>query len=352
VIETLDELVLKVLAAQEKPTTHDRFEEKLSINIYHTSGTHEQSTTELNGQFVHSQILIDCLIRMRSTSTDKSEFINYCMEEYANNNSQLNIIREFQQDYSVNSTLKWYTRDCFLYRLLNKALRVQNINLLYLLGFFIRDLQHQLERYQYPASIYVYRGQLMSKKEVQQLKNSMGQLISMNSFLSTTLDREIAIIFSGDTGASNRDFEPVLFEIEADPQIAGVKSFANITPFSYMQDEDEVLMMLGCIFRLVHVRYDGTLCIIQLVLCSENDHDVKPIFDQMKIDHHGNGNTSAGVFGIVLGNMGKFDDAERYLRRSLNETAPDHHTEKMKGTVRKTIILRSSERRIVQMRWL
>jgi hypothetical protein len=40
----------------------------------------------------------------------------------------------------------------------------------------------------------------------------------------------------------------VLFEIEVDPQIVGVKAFVDITPFSYMQDEEEVLMMLGSIF--------------------------------------------------------------------------------------------------------
>jgi hypothetical protein len=173
----------------------------------------------------------------------------------------------------------------------------------------------------------------MSKKEVQQLRHSMGQLISMNSFLSTTVDREVAVIFSGDTGVPNNDFQPVLFEITADPEIAGIKPFADITPFSYMEDEDEVLMMLGSIFRLVDLRYEGQLCIIQLLLCSENGHDIKPIFDQMKDDYHGDGNTSVGVFGIVLANMGKFDEAERYLLRCFDESPPDHHTEQTNGIV-------------------
>lgn len=68
---------------------------------------------------------------------------------------------------------------------------------LYLFSFFIDDLQQQLQQYQYSSIISVYRGQFMSKGEVQQLKNSVGQLISMNSFLSTALDRQVAIIFSG-----------------------------------------------------------------------------------------------------------------------------------------------------------
>ncbi|CAF1297250.1 unnamed protein product [Rotaria sordida] len=328
VIEELNELILQVLAAQEKQTSHDRFEQPLSINIFNTvNAGREKSTSELNGQFVHSQILIDCLLRMRSSSTDRHDFLTYCKKEYANDNSQLNFIREFEHDYAASSALTWYTRDCFLYKLLNKALRTQNIDLLYLYGFFIRDLYQQLKRNQYPAPIHLYRGQLMSKKEVQQLRNFIGQLISMNSFLSTTTDREVAIIFSGNDGVLNNDIQPVLFEIQADPDIGGIKPFADITSFSYMEDEEEVLMMLGAIFRIVHIRDESQLCIIQLVLCSENGHDVKPIFDQMKNDYHGDGNTNAGVFGIVLSNMGKFDEAEKYLLRSLDESPPEHHTE-------------------------
>ncbi|CAF1654751.1 unnamed protein product, partial [Didymodactylos carnosus] len=147
VIEEINELVIQVISAQEKQTTRDRFEEQLSINVYHTNGTREKSTTELNGQFAHSQLLIDCLLRMRATSTHKNEFINYCKKEYANTNSQLNIIREFEETYSADRALTWYTRECFLYHLLNKALRTLDIDLLYLLGFFIRDLREQLEQY-------------------------------------------------------------------------------------------------------------------------------------------------------------------------------------------------------------
>jgi hypothetical protein len=81
------------------------------------------------------------------------------------------------------------------------------------------------------------------------------------------------------------------------------------------------LMMLGSIFRLVNIRYEGQLCIIQLTLCSENGHDVKLIFDKMKIDYLGEGNTHAGVFGTVLANMGKFDQAEKYMQHELNESS-------------------------------
>ncbi|CAF4997104.1 unnamed protein product, partial [Rotaria sp. Silwood1] len=47
----------------------------------------------------------------------------------------------------------------------------------------------------------------------------------------------------------------------------------------------------------------------------------------MKVAYHGEGHTSVGAFGIVLANMGKFDEAERYLRLSLDESPSEYHTE-------------------------
>ncbi len=51
----------------------------------------------------------------------------------------------------------------------------------------------------------------------------------------------------------------------------------------------------------------------------------------MKFDYHGDGHTNAAVHGIVLANMGKFDDGERYLQRSLDQSPPDHNTEQTNG---------------------
>jgi hypothetical protein len=55
-----------------------KVEEPLSINIFTTNVNGGKSTTGVNGQFVFSQILIDCLLRLKSTEIDKDELINCC----------------------------------------------------------------------------------------------------------------------------------------------------------------------------------------------------------------------------------------------------------------------------------
>ncbi|CAF1271096.1 unnamed protein product [Rotaria sp. Silwood1] len=118
-----------------------KIEEQLVLNVFNTSSTDEQSTTGLNGQFIHSQLLINCLLQMKAASTDKDEMISLSKKQYKDNKNELSIVHEFEENYSSDRAIWWYTRESFLYRQWNKALRVQNIDLLFIFRFFIRDIQ-------------------------------------------------------------------------------------------------------------------------------------------------------------------------------------------------------------------
>ena len=321
-IDQLEELIAQIQSDQMR-RIQNKVDEPISINIFNTNAGQGQSTSGLNGQFVHSQLLLDCLLRMKSTSTDKNELIELCQQEYQGNNVQLAILHEFKQDYSSDRSVWWYTRESFLFRLLNKALRVQNIDLLFAFRFIIRDIERQLDHHRCSSPVRLYRGQLMSKEELQVLRNSIGELISMNSLLSTSVNRQVAMFCLGESSVDN-DLERVLLEIDADPRLKDIKPFANITSLSYFSGEEEVLMMMGSIFRLNDIyRDEDRVWIIRMTLCSDSDHDLKTLFDHMK-NKYGDGETSLYSFGHVLRKMGKFDEAEKYYRRLLNELPSDH----------------------------
>ncbi len=294
-----------------------KVDESLPINIFHAE--QGQSTTGLNGQFVHSQLLIDCLLRMKSTSAEKDDLVSVCKKEYDGNAQELSIINEFEKNYTPFRAIWWYTRQSFLYRLLNKALRVQNIDLIYSFRFFIRDLCNQLLAFQCPTAIHVYRGQLMVQEELDILKNSLGKYISINSLFSTSYNRDLALVFS-----QNPDqYQRVLFDIQANPKLANDKPFADISAQSYFPDELEVVFMLGSIFQLVNIDYDTDgIWIIHMTLSSGGDHDLKPIFEHMK-NQLSHDQTDLLSFGHVLRNMGKFDEAENYYRRLLDSLPTD-----------------------------
>ncbi len=52
-------------------------------------------------------LLFDCLFWM--PSNNKTEFLSLCKTEYKNNENELNIIHKFEQNYSSNQALSWYT---------------------------------------------------------------------------------------------------------------------------------------------------------------------------------------------------------------------------------------------------
>jgi len=262
---------------------------------------------------------------MKESSTDMDKFLHLCEEEYKENKSELAVVHEFQQTYNAARALRWYTRQSFLFRMLNKALRVQNIDLLFLFRFFIYDIQQQLLKNQCAQPIHLYRAQFITNDELQILKRAIGGYITMNSFLSTTIDQATALSYLDTTDSSDEyDMQRVLFEIDADPRLTGIQPFANIIWLSYCFGQQEVLMMIGSIFRIVEVQHDeNQICIIRLVLCSENDHDLKNAFEHLKKEYNAKEKIDLFSFGHVLCDMGNFDDAKKFYLRFLDDIPSD-----------------------------
>ncbi|CAF0711848.1 unnamed protein product [Adineta steineri] len=300
----------------------NKSDEPLSMSIFDKDNDYEQSTTGLDGRFLQTQLLITCLIKMRTTSTDKDEFILKCREIYKGNDKQLIFIDEFEREYVDEHSLWWYSRETFLYRLLNKALRIQNIDFLFLFRFFIRDIENQLYENRYLSPTRVYRGQLISLDELNILKRSQNKLISVNSFLSTSLNRQTALFFLG-SFPYNDTYERVLFEIDADPRKDGVKPFADLSKFNCFPEE-EFLMTIGSVFYLKNIYLgENRIWHIEMELCGNIDGDLHNTFHHLQNQYSLN---SRGLleFGNLLIDMAYFDHAEKYFGRLLKQLTPQH----------------------------
>lgn len=310
--------MIEKIQSHQKQRQHYKVDEPLLFDIFQCKN--DRTATELNGKFIYFQLLIDCLIRMTSTSDERDELIRSCKQQYKGNLYEL---QDFEQHYPFTEPLRWYTKQSFLHRMLNKALRVQNIDLLYQLRFFIRDLRQSLEKHKCLTDITVYRGQIMSKEEIRILEKSVGEFISINSFFSTSLNKHIARIFLNSDDVSN-DHQQVLFEINALSKDNHMKPFSNIQKFSDYPDEEEVLFMAGSIFQLekVECNNDG-ICNIKMKFCSDNDIKLQSLFVFMK-DQLSTEETNPLIFGHILRDMGKLNDAEKYYHRYREQLSRDN----------------------------
>jgi len=295
--------------------THHKVDESVAISVFKTNINQEQSTME----FIYSQLFMECLLQIEIDLSDRTQLISFCREIYKDNKIQLNSIEEFEQTYSSNQALSWYIRDTFLSKILNKALCMQNIDILLLFRFFLLDIRQQLEQNQYPSSVRLYRSLLISNEELQIWKDSIGGFVSINTFFSTKFNRQLALSdFDYSTLPDN--LQRVLFEIDADPRLNNIKPFSTI-------NSSEILMMSGSIFRLSNIHLnDDHLWIIQMKLCSTHDESLQSIFNSMKktLGYDNKEQMNISTFGNILWKMNKLDEAEKYYLSLIN-LLPNNH---------------------------
>ncbi len=283
-----------------------------------------------HASFMWFQLLIEILLKMNEIDIAKNEMIRECLSQYDDDIVEQIKIEDFQNNYNETKAIWWYTRDCFLYRLLNKALRTENIDIIFKFRFFIKELFHQLKNefniyteklIEYDIKTFsVYRGQSIASNELQKLKESVNGLISFNTFLSTTTDRDVAVVYAGD-GSGTPIIESVLFEMIINTNINKTKPFANIEKLSYFQDENEILFFIGSIFRIeiVEKLIDTDIWHVKMKLCNDEDEQLKEVYDYLKKKIHET--TDILTLGSFLIQMGDFKKAETYYIRLLKETS-------------------------------
>ncbi|CAM4887127.1 unnamed protein product [Rotaria socialis] len=315
----LDELIHRI---EKDHAKKKKIEEQFAITFLEDNAPTDRSSVGLNGQYLQFQLLMDSLLRIEGTEDDKKELIALCKKKYKDNRKELTNVREFQNTYKADQALFWYTRESFLYRMLNKALRVQDTRLLYLLRFFIFDLWKAIEKHRCSTPICTYRSQSISNDEFRGLSNSIGKLISMSSFVSTSLDETKALDFMD----ASDDLLQVFFEIEADPRLSGVKPFANVSEQSAHPGEREVLMTVGSIYRVLDItRGEKKVWRIRMRLCSDNESNLRSTLEHLKKEHQGEGlELRRLLFATRLMKMNKLDEAKNHLLILHKTLPPDH----------------------------
>ncbi|CAF1168229.1 unnamed protein product [Didymodactylos carnosus] len=320
VITTINELINKIADDQKRRELTD--DTAIPINVFNPRQEIQKNLSTENGNFMWFQLFVEVLLRMSKyyTQLSSTEFVKICKQQYRENDVQLAKIDEFEKTYTPSRSIWYYTKELFLYRILNLALRKQDMDTLFTYTFFIRDLYQQLlaeKNFDEPI-LRVYRGQAIDVEEIDKLITSQNQYISFNNFLSTSRDRDTALGFALSADVTENR-QSVLFEIEANTHLNNAKPFADISRLSCFQNEEEVLFMLGSVFQLTNINYNEQqqVWLIKLVLCDEDDDQLKDVFDSMKEDIEDE--TDFMSLGDILQQMGELDKAEHYYYRRLDQ---------------------------------
>ncbi|CAF3389536.1 unnamed protein product [Rotaria socialis] len=302
---------------------HSNVDNTLPMRILSKS-SNEKSCRDLNSDeyvsFIWFQLLIEILILMPDTEDAKNSMINECLLCYKNNNNELNKINCFKETYCSEKTIDWYTKDSFVYRLLNTALRTENIDIIFKFRYFIKNLHNNLISLQkYSTQMLsspkftVFRGQHLSNSELKMLLSNIGGLISMNSFLSTTLNRNLALTFAGD-GSRSPLLESVLFQLECNT-ITNRKPFASTNT-----SESEILFSIGAIFRIENIgklKDNNNIWFINLMSVDDNENEthMKELTDHLM--ENISPNPTVESIAAILSTMGECQKAQKYYEMAL-----------------------------------
>lgn len=286
----------------------------------------EQSSLLLSGSFMYFQLFIRLLLEMKPYKNAKKDLLDICKRAYTDNTSIRDFFDEFDHSYTAEKAIYWYTRATCFYRIINKALRQHDAEMMFACCFFIQDLYQQLqeekvkflEKLGNTHYLYVYRGQFMSTDELKQIKEHVGQLLSMNSFLSTSTKENIALLFTTNIFNCTDDSLPVLFRIKIDTSLKTLP-YADVKHLSQFEDENEVLIMAGAIFKIDAVIWASNekIWIVELSMQSSDDHDLQPVLDYCKQNHLSKDRSTLICLGILSRDLGQIHTAEMFYRKQL-----------------------------------
>ncbi len=161
--------------------------------------------------------------------------------------------------------VKLYTKDCYIYRVVNTALRDDDRTKLNTLGPYCYliynyigqhpndylSIRYRLREALHPTesrSMIVYRGDHISRETIEEYRQAAGddtKYFKWLPFVSTSLDRDVAESFGSN----------VLYIIELQRYLSN-DQFANLKTNTYKKSEEEILLRPGVRFRVDKVKFD------------------------------------------------------------------------------------------------
>ena len=284
---------------------------------------------ELDQSFMYAQLIKEILLDIHYDDNAKADFIEFCRVQYADNRHELQIIDEFERDYDRPSPVWWYTRDCFTFSMLNKALRTQDTEVIIKMGFFIRDLHRQIEQLysqmDKAKTFVVYRGQRMLNLQFAKLLQSKGGLLSFNNFVATSTDRQFALNFLQQS-RENRHVTSILFQIDIPPSTVLSPFVSTDQISSDAHTHDEILFSLHTILRIGEIKQiDDRLWQVNLTMPNTDDEQVRRLTDYTgQVTREEVGMHRMAKLMIV---MDKIDKAQEIYSALLETTAEDDEKE-------------------------
>lgn len=292
------------------------------------------STKKQEAMFLYGQLKREILYRLKFENNAKNEFIHFCRLHYTNNIEQSRMIDDFDTNYRPQKALWWLTRQCFIWRVLQRIQRTCEIDTLYKLGFLVKHAHTQLTIFQENNSsqsenvLIVYRGKTMFSDKFNTLvKNNSGSLLSFGNFFISHTDKQIGIDFVRRRLTAFPSATGVLFEIHVNPTMRSVRSpFASLD-MVHTDDNIEkngILFGMGTVFHIDSIEQftdESGIMIwnVKLTLIADDDQQLLRLVAPLRSSEvHAN---PLSFMGKLFIEMGEYAQAEQFFLGMLQDSS-------------------------------
>ncbi|CAF4009011.1 unnamed protein product, partial [Rotaria sordida] len=264
--------------------------------------------------FMYTQLLKETFLEIDDDDHKSvKELVDYCRLQ---GDINANHIDKVEKEYRLHTPIWWYTAPYFIYSMLNRALRLMDVDIILKMGFFIRHLhQHivYLHREQESTNMtkstpfQVFRGQSLSIENFEKMKKTKGGLMSFNNFLSTSRQRNTSLEnFAWPAALIDPNSVGILFVMTIDPILCAASSilFADASSDKERSDYNHqlgrVYYSIGEYLKALSA-YERSLELKKLAL-PPNHPDLAASYNNI---------------GAVYSNMGEYSRALLSYERSL-----------------------------------
>ncbi|CAF0784554.1 unnamed protein product [Adineta steineri] len=282
---------------------------------------------------IYSKLIQMILFNMESHDHGKQDMIKYCRNEYTSK-YQIQLIDEFEKNYSKNTPIWWYTRNGFFQGIINRALRTNDLYVLCSMYRFIKDMNLtllQLYDKRKPSNepLILYFGQVLSDYDFETIRQNRGGLVSVDQFISTNPDMNVAVLFikQQNFSKSNTNRIRVLFRIHIDQKVQPIVPYANIGAISDFVHIQEYLISMSSVFRIDKVELTDTssIWLVQLTLIDKNDIQYNNIIQDIENKQSDDMNLSELGY-TVKDRLSEFKSANNLFKQALQTQKEEYRT--------------------------
>jgi len=218
---------------------------KILLNKYSTIFSTSLKDEACDNLFTYVQVLKDILLEVDDANDLKKEMLDFCRKEYIGNSIQLKYIDEFETEFRPDQAVRWYRRqETFVFKMLARACRTLEADILYKLRFFIQQLNRQLKSNCSNTSMTVYRKQFISQEDFNNLQMNSNTFLCFSSFIGMTKSKMISEKKSQTKLFNTNDYRLILFEIDINTALPHMINDSN---------SDEILVTFASTFRILTI---------------------------------------------------------------------------------------------------